>query len=135
MINLTLPVYYEETFKTKPSKTFLLGMNVYRNIHFHLKNKVKVHFERLIVHQLLNLDPPKIVGKYQIEYVYYYKSTVSDLMNVVSLISKFTNDALQNYGAVVNDNVQYCIKESATVGGQDKLNPRVEIKITPYIEV
>jgi hypothetical protein len=56
-------------------------------------------------------------------------------MNVVSLTSKFTNDALQIYGSVVNDNVQYCIKESAIVGGQDKVNPRVEITITPYTEV
>ncbi|MCI4435679.1 MAG: hypothetical protein JHC33_02560 [Ignisphaera sp.] len=134
MINLTLPVYYEETFKTKPSKTHLVSMNMYRNIHFHLKNKIKCYFEWLIIEQLTKLGACKIAGKYQIEYVYYYKSTVSDLMNVISLISKFTNDALQTYGAVVNDNVQYCIKESAIVGGLDKSNPRVEIRITPYTE-
>jgi Holliday junction resolvase RusA-like endonuclease len=135
MINLVLPVYYRETFKTKPSKVFLVGMNVYRNIHFHLKNKIKAHFEWLILDQLMKTDPPKILGKYEITYTYYYKSSVSDLMNIVSLTSKFTNDALQTYGAVVNDNVQYCVKESAIVGGQDKLDPRVEIKITPYTEV
>jgi hypothetical protein len=135
MINLVLPVYYDETFKTKPSKTHFVGMNMYRNIHFHLKNKIKAHFEWLILDQLLKTNPPKILGKYEIQYVYYYKSSVSDLMNVVSLTSKFTNDALQIYGSVVNDNVQYCIKESAIVGGQDKVNPRVEITITPYTEV
>jgi hypothetical protein len=129
MIKLNLPVYYDEVFKTKPTKTHFVGMNMYRNIHYHLKNKIKAHFEWLILDQLLKANPPKILGKYEITYTYYYKSSVSDLMNVVSLTSKFTNDALQTYGTVVNDNVQHCVKESAIVGGQDKLNPRVEIEV------
>ena len=50
-------------------------------------------------------------------------------MNVCSMQSKVLNDALQEAGIVVNDNVQYCVGELAEVGGVDKSNPRCEITI------
>jgi len=129
MIKLTLPVYYTQEFKTKKSKTFLVGMNWYRNAFFHAQNTVKQHYHSLITNQL---PSDKTYSEYQVTYTYYYKSKVSDLMNVVSLQSKFLNDALQSAGIVINDNVQYCKREIAVVGSQDKLNPRTEITIEEY---
>ena len=39
-------------------------------------------------------------------------------------------DALQEYGIIQQDNVQCYIKSSWEVGGQDKENPRIEVKIS-----
>ena len=128
-IYLTMPVYWTNVKKTKPSTTHLVGMNWFRNAHHFSQNKVKQLFSDIAKSQFPT-DISKI-SKYEIEYVYYYKSSVSDLMNVVSLTSKIVNDALQEAGIVLNDTVLNCLKETAVVGGLDKLNPRVEIIVTP----
>jgi hypothetical protein len=45
----------------------------------------------------------------------------------VSVIDKFLNDALQDCGVVVNDNIKFYKHMIATVKEVDKLNPRIEI--------
>ena len=127
-INLTLPVYWVNEKKTKPSTTHLIGMNFYRNAHHFSQNNMKKFVSTIVKSQLAT----DIQGatKYKVKYTYFYKSKVSDLMNVVSLSSKILNDALQEAGVVVNDTVAHCIEETAIVGSYDKDNPRVEVEIT-----
>ena len=48
-------------------------------------------------------------------------------MNVVSVIDKLLNDALQDSGVVVNDNIKFYKHMIATVKEIDKENPRIEI--------
>ena len=127
MVKLILPVYWVNEKKTKPSTTHLLGMNWYRNAHYFAQNAAKKMIQELVELQLEDAEPIK--GQYKMTYTYFYKNKSSDLMNVVSLMSKFTNDALQEYGVVFNDNVQYCVKEVALVGEQDVDIPRCEILV------
>lgn len=164
MIKLVLPVYYTQTFKTasKKDNTFLVGMNWYRNAHYFISNEVKTFFENGIIYQLTNnYHGLKLNDRYKITYIYYYKSAVSDLMNVGSLASKFVNDALQSYGfekvldkvtinkktgkeqksykvitngVVIDDNVKYCKEERFLVGGSDIDNPRIEVIIEEVTE-
>lgn len=124
---LTVPIYWTNVKKTKPNTTHLLGMNWYRNAHFFAQNTAKKEMYDCIEKQLG--DYPTIPGQYKVSYTYYYKNKSSDLMNVVSLVSKFANDALQELAVVINDNVQYCLSETAYVGVQDKENPRCVIKV------
>jgi len=131
-IKLSLPVYYTQEFKTKKNKTVLAGVNFYRNAYFYTQNNMKIYFSDLVRKQLKN-NTIKF-KKYEIEYTYYYKSAVSDLMNVVSMQSKFLNDTLQELNIIENDNVKFCKKETAIVGSQDKENPRIEITIKEYKE-
>ena len=128
-IYITLPVYYTQVLKTKADRTFLVGMNWYRNAHHHIKNQVKTWFTDEILRQLRNLDAQPIVGTYEIAIVYHYKSVVSDLGNVCGLASKHANDAFEKYGLIQNDNVKFCKKEAYYVGDYDKENPRVEIYV------
>ncbi len=126
-IQLTLPVYYTQVFKTKPAKTFLVGMNWYRNAHHFIKNEVKTWFTDDILRQLRELNATPILGPYEIAIVYHYKSKVSDLGNVCGLASKHVNDAFEKYGLIENDNVKFCKKEAYYVGEYDKENPRAEV--------
>ena len=64
------------------------------------------------------------------EYLLYPSNANCDLMNVVSVIDKFLNDALQDCGVVINDNIKFYKHMIATVKEIDKDNPRIEIKIT-----
>ena len=127
MIKLSIPVYFTNTFKTKPDKTFLVSLNWYRNANYHEQNKVKVHMSDLIANQLNPFDV--LEGKYQVIYTYHYKNPSSDMPNVTPMASKWLNDTLQESGIVKNDNVQFLVEEIHRVGTKDTINPRVEITI------
>lgn len=126
-IHIVIPCYYTQTFKTKPSKTFLVGMNWYRTAHHFIKNEVKIWFTDNILEQLRYMKAVPIKGHYEIAFQYYYKNPTSDLGNVCSLASKHANDAFEKFGLIENDNVKHCIKECYYVAEQDKDNPRVEV--------
>jgi hypothetical protein len=129
MIQVTLPVYYIKTYKTKPSVKIFVGQNWFRNAHYRDQNKVKQDFASVVALQVTNSTPIK--GAFTVEYTYYYKNKLSDLANVCALSSKIVLDALQDVKLIENDNVQYCIQETYKVGTQDTHNPRVEITLTP----
>ena len=133
-INITLPVYYTQTFKTKPDKKIFVAMNWWRNCHYHIKNEVKQWFNTETLKQLTAQDAKPIKGPYETAFVYYFKTATTDLGNVCALASKHVNDSFQSYGLVENDNVKFCRKEAYYVGEQDKDNPRVEIFVRPWVE-
>lgn len=122
---LTLPIYYTQEFKTKPSKTFLVGMNWYRNAFHFVQNKVKTHYNELIYKQVGVYK--SIPNQYRLEIHLYYKNASCDGSNIFSMMEKFTLDALQELSVVTQDNVKYHDGTSTYVKGQDKDNPRVEI--------
>jgi hypothetical protein len=127
MIQLTIPVYYTKTFKTKPDKTFLCSLNWYRNAFHFEQNKVKQYFHDLITEQLKGAAP--ITGKYRIVYDYYYKNTASDLPNVTPMCSKWVNDTLQDLNLVKNDSVKYLVEEIHRAVAKDPIDPRCTIII------
>jgi len=125
---LTLPIYYTQTFKTKPSKTFLVGMNWYRNVNPYLNNEVKKHYSDLIYAQLKEL-PTKPEFKYRLTIKLYYSNPSCDGSNIFAMMEKFTLDALQKLNWVKQDNVKYHLGTTTKVVEQDKNNPRVEIEL------
>lgn len=70
-----------------------------------------------------------IEGQYRLYIRFYYKNPSCDGSNVCSLMEKAALDALQAYGAVVNDNVSKHIGTTWELVGQDKGNPRAEIQV------
>ena len=128
-MTLQLPIYYTEHFKTKPSKTLLVGLNFYRNAHHFAQNNVKQHYHQLVAAQLLN---PVSFNKFIIDYRLYYKSPVCDPSNIIALIEKFTLDALKLNNIIPDDNVNYHLGSSYSVVAKDTINPRVEITIKEY---
>ncbi len=127
MPDLVLPIYYTQEYKTKDDKTFLVGMNWYRNAFHHQANLVKKHYAALIEEQVSDITP--IFGEYTINLRLYYKNPSCDGSNIFALMEKFTLDSLQELGLVSQDNVKYHIGTTTHVKGQDKLNPRVEVFI------
>ena len=128
-LQITIPCYYTQTFKTKKDKTFLVGMNWYRNAHHFIKNEVKTYYTDMILGELRAQNAEPIKGSYELAFEYYYKSAVSDLGNVCGLASKHANDAFEKYGLIENDNVKFCKRECYYVADKDTDNPRVVIHI------
>ena len=128
MIKLELPIYHTFQRKTKKDTKILVGMNWYRNAHFMNSNQIKKFYHELIFLKVLKSQ--RIKGSYQVEYLLYPSNANCDLMNVVSVIDKFLNDALQDSGVVVNDNIKFYKSMIATVKEIDKENPRIEIIVS-----
>ena len=126
-MRITLPIYYTHKYKTKKDKTEMVGMNGYRNNHYQINNKIKKHYHKLVKEQLEGIAG--IESKYRIRYKLYPKNKRSDMMNVISVIDKFLNDALQELAVVDNDNVENYIKCSCEVARIDRENPRIECEI------
>jgi U3 small nucleolar RNA-associated protein 14 len=127
MINLTLPIYWTQHFKTKNDKTVLVGMNFYRNAHYHNQNKMKQYFSDLVKAQLNDVV---ITDQFKVQYIIYYKNPNCDGANIAALIEKFTLDALQENNVIINDNVKFHKGSTWKISGQDKDNPRCEISVT-----
>ena len=126
-MTVILPIYYTQEFKTKPNKTSLVGMNLYRNAHHFLQNNMKKHFQDLVIEQLPSVV--EVIQQFTVTYKLYYKSPVCDASNVIALIEKFYLDSLKANGTIIDDNVQYHISSSWQVVAQDKTNPRIEVTI------
>lgn len=124
-----LPVYFIQEFKRKPPKTHFVGMNWYRNAHFSMQTTIKDHYHKLIASLLEPLVLPAQcpLMSYKMSYTYFYKNVTSDMPNVCSIASKFANDALQELGYVIDDNVQHLCEEHHYVGGRDSSNPRIHV--------
>lgn len=132
MFLVKIPVYL-----TLGSKTHFLSMNAYRNWHYFTSNKIKQLVEEQITVQFPK-DHPKL-NKYAVTYVYNYKSKVSDLPNVCALASKYLNDAMKSTGLITDDNVQYLVYETYSVGAHSKEDPHIlafisEIHDTNHID-
>ena len=121
-LTLSLPIYW-----SSGKSTHLVGMNLYRNAHYHVKAKMKRDYHALIENQSLSM--PKLTT-FTTHYKLYYKSSVCDPSNIISLIEKFALDGLIEAGVLTNDNVNFHLSSSWEVVMQDKSDPRVEIIIT-----
>ena len=128
IIRLSLPVYYQKT----RSKKILVSLNWYRNSHYQELNKVKKYYNHLIAYAL---KPCKhTFDKYTINYTYFYKNISSDALNVISVIDKFLQDALQDAGVIKNDNVKFYMGGIIMPSVYDKDNPRLDIQVIKYIK-
>jgi hypothetical protein len=120
ILTCTLPIY-----QNIKGKNTLMGLNWYRNAHYHVLNKIKKLYSEEIFLKLRRNR--KVFERYCVEYHLYHQNSSCDLMNVVSVIDKFFQDALQELKIVSNDNVKHCCNVSSRVIEQDKINPRIEI--------
>lgn len=125
-ITIVLPVYYTEKYKTKKDKTFLVGMNWYRNAHFILNNKVKHSYHEIIKKKVNNIKFKRIILTYRV----YIKRKGTDGHNIRSIIEKFLLDGLVESKAIKNDSTpDFVLEDKGTKYFIDKLNPRMEIDI------
>ena len=127
-LSLTIPIYWEQEFVTKPNKLVLIGLNQLFSMHYHVRNKLKKDLQSIIESQIP--DNTHLPGQYTVTYTLYYKNSVSDPSNIIAGAEKVFLDALQEHGTITNDNPKYHLGSSWTVAGQDRTNPRIEVTIT-----
>lgn len=92
--------------KTVPPRKISLNLNIYRNLHYKVKNQIKQAYTKIFEHTKLKLfklrTPIKI--KYQL---YVGTRRLIDSMNVYCIIDKFFCDTLVRLGCIPDDNDKY----------------------------
>jgi hypothetical protein len=122
-IKLDLPLY---VFVSKIRKKWLT-LNSYRNWHYSVSNNCKKNFKQDIKH-LLSF---RLKGQVRIDYEYYAPDKRKrDLMNVISVIDKFFQDAMVESGCIEADDVSIVVEVNSKFMGIDRENPRLEVTIT-----
>ena len=108
-------------------KRFPINLNYFRNAYFHPINKSKILYKNIIKDQLkgLVLNPPVTIT-----YTYYPPDKrLSDLGNVLTIQSKYFEDALVEFGYLTDDNYTFIDQIIYKIGSIDRQDPRVEIEI------
>jgi hypothetical protein len=127
-LTISLPIYYTQYFKTKKSKTFLVGLNWYRNAHHSISNSVKHYYHELVY--------PLVVGnkfnKVMIEYRVYAGRKGTDGHNIRAILEKFFLDGFVEAGCIEDDNIDFVIGDSSKYF-IDRDNPRIDITVKEVI--
>lgn len=128
-MKLDLPLLVKMERKTKKPLKIYLNLNSYRNTHYQTLNKAKVQYANELFEQIEArsqiLEPPL-----KCTYTLFPQSKRRiDLGNVLSIVQKFTEDALVTAGIITDDDSTIITEVSHCIGPVDKDNPRVELLI------
>lgn len=107
------------------NKKIALNLNWYRNAHYFILNNVKVAFKELLIPQLTDVPNLK---KIKLHYTLYTSKRKSDVMNWVSVIDKFFQDALVEFTIIDDDNYETVSEIVSVWGGYDP-DPHIIITI------
>jgi Holliday junction resolvase RusA-like endonuclease len=133
-LNLPLSVFTTKS-KTKKSK-YILNLNNFRNAHFRKNASAKIVYKEE-VEKILPLLPKTIVDSpLKFEYTLFPKTRRrTDISNPLSIIDKFTCDALVELGIIPDDNYNIIREVVYKFGEVDKDNPRAELNISVLDEM
>lgn len=133
-MKIVIPIYYTMRKRNKKTnkvedKDFLVWMNLYRNLHFQVSNKMKEHYHEIIKHQI-NWEKFNRIKPY---YKLYIKNKLTDWWNVVAIMEKFLLDALVENQVIKNDTYDIVTWHLWADYFFEKENPRCEIYIEEII--
>lgn len=101
--------------KKKPKNRYI-NLNSYRNWQFTLSNNIKKKFKEIISKDFPTMTQP--IKMYRLEYEVFLPSKLKrDIMNIGSVVDKFTNDALVEEGIVEEDNYTHLQDIRFSYGG------------------
>lgn len=129
-ITINLPLFVILPRKRKANKKYMLNLNVYRNTHFQILNQAKQIFTDNFQREYIAYKYPCFTEPIRLSYRLYTGSNrLCDITNIISVIDKFTQDALVSTGVIPDDNYNHIRCVEMAWGGVDKENPRCELRI------
>lgn len=108
-------------------KNYALNLNIYRNTHFLVLNRMKVEFSESLKDKLSTL--PSFTKIHLIYTLYPKTRRLCDVANICSIVDKFFCDALVRANKIEDDNYTYIPTIEYKFGSIDKDNPRVTVEI------
>lgn len=114
-------------FITLGNKRHSCNLNQYKQIHYRVINALKKEFKEIITDDVLDLP---VMERIKIHYIIHYENKRSfDIDNIMSIISKYAQDALVELGRIPDDNYKHIVQITGTVGAIDRANPHIEMRI------
>jgi hypothetical protein len=133
-MKIILPFSVAMPRKKGPNRIWILNLNSYRNTHYHTLNQSKVLWKDVVWNALESFNvngPGAIVPPFRFTYTAFPATNRKfDLGNVLSIVQKFTDDALIELGIIPDDSYKVIPAIDYRFGGVDKENPRIELEIT-----
>lgn len=125
--NLPLEIHIPR--KRVKDRKFILNLNTYRNADRFFLGDCKQIYTDLVLDKVkglsLSVPPP-----YTFKYIYYKGDNRKvDISNPLSIIDKFTCDALVKSGLIEDDNFDILTNVIYSFGGVDKGRGRVDLEI------
>ena len=123
IITLSLPLF----ITNRSNRRKWLTLNNYRNWHYQVSNDIKRRFKSEVFDKL----DFKIKGRVKIEYFYFAPDKrTRDLMNVISVIDKFFQDAMVDRGCIESDDLSTVVEVNSCYMGIDREEPRLDVMIS-----
>jgi len=108
-------------------KRYPCNLNSYRNTHYRIMNQLKKKFKDLMREQIETLPT---MNRVKIHYIIHYENARSyDIDNIVSVVSKFFQDALVELNRLPDDSFNHITKIIGTAGNISRNDGYIEIKI------
>ena len=128
MIRLVLPTTIVLPRKTKEDKKCHLNLNNYPHWHYQTYQQLKQAFKASVAPQVHFAVP--VTGAVRLTYsLFHGNNRAVDIPNVLTVVGKFTEDALVELGVLPGDSHKVIPEIVYRWGGVDKENPRVELKM------
>jgi len=117
--------------KTMKDDKRIINLNNYRNWHRMVESKIKKAYTKIAIEKIREAGIEVPTGfRVSLSYRMYRASRRRiDRMNVLSVHSKYFEDAMTEAGAFPDDNDDYIEAHVFRSGGLSRENPRVEIEI------
>jgi len=136
-LKISLPLVIHFPRVTMKNKPFHMNLNVYRNTHHRELNDAKViykeHVWGIVMEAGLRASEFKLTPPLRMVYTLYPKTKREvDVSNVLSIVQKFTDDALVELGFIEDDNYKIIRESVYRFGMIDPDNPRAELEIDEY---
>lgn len=88
---------------------------------------MKKEFKELITSDILDLP---VMDKVKLHFVIHYENKrLFDIDNILSIVAKFSCDALVELGRLPDDNYKHIVQVTGTVGALDREHPHIELRI------
>ena len=115
---LRVPTFVILPRKTKEDKKIHLNLNTYRNMNYILNNQCKVAFHQAFKPEMAKYEQKFTSDKLKFTYtITAANKRKFDIANMLSVIDKFTCDALVKEGFMPDDNWQHLIEVCYKFGG------------------
>ena len=128
-MKIILPLSITLPRKIKADKVFYLNLNIYRNSNHMTLNHAKIAWKEIVLRNEIILVEHPSPPLHFIYTIFPGSGRKFDLGNVCSIIQKFTDDALIEYGMISDDSYKIIPQVSYRIGHIDKENPRCELEI------
>lgn len=128
MIKIISPLFVDLPRKTMKDKRIYLNLNTYLYLHYRIISQTNHAYKEIMREQL---EPVKMFKK-PVDIVFtLFKGSKRNLdrANSLSMVEKFSCDALVFFGCLEDDNDNYIHSTTYLTGGIDRKDPRVEIEI------